>query len=321
MSRQSHLPPRCPITSKYSSSFHNADSTLFIPGRTGEMHAGHRYSPSQNSILEEQPAWLDELLSDSESNGKGVFHRRSASDSVALLEGLVTFPPLASLVREDSTVGDGAISIELSKGMKESGDCSGLEDGCVYGPNSPRGKINSTSSESSIVSALSELVPQRTLGYLSGEVSYGYQICQSDAKGDSLLGACDHDHEMKTVKRHSGQRSRVHKLQYIAELERTVNVLEALESDLTAKAASLFQQRIILSVENNTLKNQISSLQKEKMIKDGQYQSLQKEIERLKTAYTKHLRRQQKSNCDAGPTGDGTLQASWQMLDFRKMSL
>ncbi|XP_068663234.1 uncharacterized protein At4g06598-like isoform X2 [Aristolochia californica] len=268
MSRQSHLPPRCPFISKSSSSHCNSDSTLFTPSRTGEFHPRHRHSSSQSSILEEQPSWLDELLSDSESNTKGVFHRRSASDSFALLEGSATFPPLASFITEDSSVGDGGISIEMSKAMDKTGDCIGLEDGCVYGPNSPRRKINVTSSESSIVSALSELVPQRTLGYLSGEVSYGYQICQSDAKEDSPVGACDHDHETKAVKRHSGQRSRARKIQYIAELEKTVNVLEALESDLTAKVASLFQQRILLSVENCTLKKQITSLQKEKMIKD-----------------------------------------------------
>ncbi|XP_068660650.1 basic leucine zipper 61-like isoform X2 [Aristolochia californica] len=321
MSRQSRLPPRCPFISKSSSSHRNSDSTLSQSRRTGDFHDHHRRSPSQSSILEEQPSWLDELLSDSESNTKGVFHRRSASDSVALLEGLATFPPFASFVKEDSSVGDEGISIEMSKGMEETSNCSGLEDRCVYGPNSPRRKINLTSSESSIVSVLSELVPQRTIGYLPGEVSYGYQICQSDAKEDSLPGACDHDNEMKTVKRYSGQRSRVRKLQYIAELERTVNVLEALESDLTVKAASLFQQRIVLSVENNTLKKKIASLHQEKMIKDGQCRSLQNEIERLKTAYIKHLKNQQKSNCDTGPTVDASLQASWQMLNFAKLSL
>ncbi|KAL5665562.1 hypothetical protein ACJX0J_025670, partial [Zea mays] len=66
----------------------------------------------------------------------------------------------------------------------------------------------------------------------------------------------------------SGQRSRVRKLQYIAELERTVDSLQNIGADLAVRVSSLFQLHNALSMENKQLRIQISSLQRAKLIKD-----------------------------------------------------
>ena len=98
--------------------------------------------------------------------------------------------------------------------------------------------------------------------------------------------------------RRSGQRSRVRKLQYIAELERTVDSLQVIVlifyfnlmlrasvvlilwqyclysfqnmgADLAVRVASLCQLHNSLSMENKQLRIQISTLQHAKLIKDG----------------------------------------------------
>lgn len=46
--------------------------------------------------------------------------------------------------------------------------------------------------------------------------------------------------------------------------------MQALESELAAKVASLLQQRVALSMENRELKQQMLRLQQEKVIVDGQ---------------------------------------------------
>ncbi|XP_077235627.1 bZIP protein isoform X2 [Tasmannia lanceolata] len=245
MSRQAQLPPRCPFQNKGSPSSRVLDSGSLIVPRSDELesyHRRHRRFPSQSSVLDEQPSWLDELLNDPETNVKGTFHRRSASDPVAFLEVPSTLPRLTPLVDKEKPIhsgayrshGEGGLSVKtakytgpVTKQEEETGDCVGLDAGCIFGPNSPRRRSNLTSSEYSIVSAFSEYASRNNFPYLPGNLSHSSETDQSDAKGDACGDAiCDLDPDTKATKRHSGQRSRVRKLQYIAELERTVNVLE-----------------------------------------------------------------------------------------------
>lgn len=46
-------------------------------------------------------------------------------------------------------------------------------------------------------------------------------------------------------------------------------LLQTLESDLAVRVASLLQQRVALSMENNKLKQQLATVRKEKLIVDG----------------------------------------------------
>lgn len=67
--------------------------------------------------------------------------------------------------------------------------------------------------------------------------------------------------------RQFAQRSRVRKIQYIAELERNVQMLQVEGSEVSAELEFLNQQNLILSLENKSLKNRLESLAQEQLIK------------------------------------------------------
>ncbi|RZR94044.1 hypothetical protein BHM03_00022660 [Ensete ventricosum] len=87
--------------------------------------------------------------------------------------------------------------------------------------------------------------------------------------------------------RQSAQRSRVRKLQYISELERSVTSLQARRylrtevSALSPRVAFLDHQRSVLTMGNSHLKQRIAALAQDKIFKDA----LKKEIERLRQVY------------------------------------
>lgn len=250
--------------------------------------------------------WLDELLSDSDSPLRGKFLRRASSDPVTLLDGLAELPVLNTL-KDDET-----------SDSKET--CVGLESACMYGPNSPRSK-EKLSFPDNVISALSNYSFQSPLQYADGNY-----FATGVPQYDTVQGACGSPAEVnldiKLGKRNCGQRSRVRKIQYIAELEKTVHVFQNLETELAVRVASLLHQRASLSLENRELKQQLARLQQEKLIVDGQYQSLRKEVERLKlglsyspdSKISKYYRSNSKSDA-VSP------EAAWQMLDMRKLDI
>ncbi|KAL2549132.1 bZIP protein [Forsythia ovata] len=306
MSRQAHLPPRCPEQKK------TVTRPAFGPASPTscniELHPGgprHHKSISQSSILEEQPAWLNDLLSDSDSNSSGILHRRAASDSFTLLDGLVPLPGLDQL-----------------NGLKTPDSCepdNEFESGCAYGPNSPRRKDKVAFPENAVVSALSEYLLQSPLQHLDATMCVS-GTGEPDSFCDAFASASGTNTDTKLMKRHPGQRSRVRKLQYIAELERTVDILQNLESELAVRVASLYQQRIALSIENNTLKQQVVTLQKERFNSEGEYHSLKKEYERLKMslAYSSTSKLHGWSNSAADLACSGDI---WQTIDMGKLDL
>ncbi|KAL5665141.1 hypothetical protein ACJX0J_025249, partial [Zea mays] len=68
--------------------------------------------------------------------------------------------------------------------------------------------------------------------------------------------------------RQSAQRSRVRKLQYISELERSVTGLQMEVSALSPRVAFLDHQRSLLTVGNSHLKQRIAALAQDKIFKD-----------------------------------------------------
>ncbi|CAI9759838.1 unnamed protein product [Fraxinus pennsylvanica] len=262
-----------------------------------------RKSPS--SILEEQPAWLSDLLSGSDSDSSGILHRRSASDSFTVSGCLVPLPGLEQL--------------DALKTPDSCGPDNEFESGCAYGPNSPRRKGKVAFPENAIVSALSEYVLQSPLQLLDANMCVS-RTAQPDSTGDAFGPGSGTNTEPKLMKRHPGQRSRVRKLQYIAELERTVDILQNLESDLAVRVTSLYQQQLALSMENSTLKQKMVRLQRERFNAEGEYHSLKKEYERLKMflAYSSTSKVHGWSNSAADLSCSGDI---WQTLDMRKLDL
>lgn len=99
--------------------------------------------------------------------------------------------------------------------------------------------------------------------------------------------------------RQSAQRSRVRKLQYISELERSVTSLQAEVSVLSPRVAFLDHQRLLLNVDNSALKQRIAALAQDKIFKDAHQEALKREIERLRQVY--HQQNIKKMENAAGP--------------------
>ncbi|KAD5961869.1 hypothetical protein E3N88_13342 [Mikania micrantha] len=164
-----------------------------------------------------------------------------------------------------------------------------LDSGCVYGPNSPRSKDKASIQENAIVSALSEYA------------SHG------------------------PVK-HSAQRSRVRKLQYIAELERTVENFQNIVSELVVRVESLAEQRIYFSMENSQLKQQLGRLQQEKFVSERKYHCMRNEVERLKRklAYScngSKVRSHFRSNSSGDAEKLNVDTTNWHMIDMGKLQI
>lgn len=276
--------------------------------------------PSEDPFFGEPPCWLDDLLADSGKIPNLPLLRRACSDSDAILDALRTFQSPIFSIEEGDLQPAGETGDSLDAAVRgESG--SGVEVSCVYGPNSPRQKCRLTSSESSIVNAVLENVPSNPLQYLTIDPSTGLHGNVANAKGD----ACDdvnHLDQDKSFKRRSGQRSRVRKLQYIADLERTVDSLQNMGADLAVRVASHFQLRNALSMENKQLWRQIASLQQAKLMKDGQTHFLKKETERLKEISVRHRRSRSVTSCfEPGSIGADPSAINWQTFDMSKLSL
>ncbi|KAL0648702.1 hypothetical protein Bca4012_046993 [Brassica carinata] len=305
MSRPGQLPPRCPIPKKlslnpYADTFYSSSSPV-------ESYISHHHkssSPTQDSTLEEQPAWLDELLGDKTDCGGPSPLRRSASDSVVLLGDI-------------SADFAGFNQSEEDEESLTSEACGELESACVYGPNSPRARNSSSFSGSPIASAFSD---------------YGSQKAPQNAV-DTVKGSICHPHEAdnacgSNAKRNPGQRSRVRKLQYIAELERRVSMLQAVEADLSVRVASLLQTRATLSLENSQMKQQMAILKQDKLIREGEYLLLKKEAQRLNSRLrnfgssnnNNRLARSYSAGSSIGPR-TGSSHLDWNLLDLTKLNL
>jgi len=109
--------------------------------------------------------------------------------------------------------------------------------------------------------------------------------------------------------RQSAQRSRVRKLQYISELERSVTTLQTEVSALSPRVAFLDHQRLILNVDNSALKQRIAALAQDKLFKDAHQEALKKEIDRLRQIYHQQNIKKMSNNQNAAqpqqpPTSD-----------------
>ncbi|XVF24618.1 hypothetical protein REPUB_Repub13aG0142800 [Reevesia pubescens] len=208
--------------------------------QAAEMPSACPHPSSQASILNGKPEDVRvDLPHVGAPNSGGTLIRRAVSDSHALSKALL----------DDSIPGFPAdLDEDNYVGL------TGLESTLIYGPNSPRSK-GSGISDYALVSALSE------------SVSPNYQ----QSVGEPATAS--------TLKRNPWQHSRDRKVQYIAELKRTINTLQTLNKALEVRAVSQKQQCVALSMENNNLMQRLATL-------EGEYQLLKEENERLKLSFS-----------------------------------
>ncbi|XBI63152.1 basic leucine zipper 2-like [Triticum dicoccoides] len=231
--------------------------------------------PPANGGVQQQPSWVDEFL-DFSAAKRGA-HRRTVSDSVAFLD-------------DGNAGGVGAHEFDR------------LDDDqlmCMFSDElAPQRQAASASSPSDHNSVNDEKQDR-------GDAEEAQSDCNGDdgaAPGQPSSPATADPKRVKRIlaNRQSAQRSRVRKLHYISELERSVTSLQTEVSALSPRVAFLDHQRSLLTLGNSHLKQRIAALAQDKIFKDAHQEALKKEIERLSQIY-----QQQQSLRDAQPPADG----------------
>ena len=253
-----------------------------IPMATG----GHRW-PGGGGIVADHghhhggaAAWAEEFAEFAASR-RGA-HRRSLSDSVAFVE----VAPVDCGGEFDRLDDDQLMSMFPDEGG--GGSAPGSENGSSDSDGDKHGAAaGATSCKDRYDDEQNEAAPQ-----------------DQPAPGQASAASSELIQDSKRVKRilanrQSAQRSRVRKLQYISELERSVTTLQNAVSVLSPRVAFLDQQRTILTVGNSHLKQRIAALAQDKIFKDAHQEALRKEIERLRQVY-----QQQNLKMSAAPTSD-----------------
>ncbi|XVF01164.1 hypothetical protein REPUB_Repub04eG0064700 [Reevesia pubescens] len=306
------LPPKSPfptVSPTYTDYVPNnvIGSKVVQKPREGNTH--HQRTSSESLIIEEQPSWLDDLLNEPETPVRRGGHRRSSSDSFAYIDvsnapnldyaaqdecrykNMISAPSWASQEfdyhsHKDARLNSFCADVNLVKQKNRAWDSS--LNAVTHSSGLPSLR------ENTFVQGLgSSCAPQEVEGAPSTarEKQDSVESYPLDAKACAEKKDNCHtkssasDSDTKRAKQQFAQRSRVRKLQYIAELERNVQALQAEGSEVSAELEFINQQNLILSMENKALKQRLESLAQEQVIKYLEQEVLEREIGRLRVLY------------------------------------
>eukprot|EP00249_Psilotum_nudum_P004469 c17984_g1_i3 orf=656-1516(-) len=263
--KQSHLPPKSPMFSSpapalpvHCSSFYTTWSNFPYAGGGPKLHQQTSSSRAPHPPL----SWIDDLLSD---NQKGlpvkISHRRCSSDSVAFLDAPVSFGKIDEIAEEDEYDCKSVASIP-SKGsqdfdrideeqlMSMFADVEPFQKQQMQSPEDSMHTISGTERSPILENpptpsdnnSINELTVDDIRAGEKGKIKSEPEVqstpnmdlaLQQAVKEDimQLSTPIDQSLDPKRAKRilanrQSAQRSRVRKLQYISELERSVNALQ-----------------------------------------------------------------------------------------------
>ncbi|KAL9232091.1 hypothetical protein vseg_007236 [Gypsophila vaccaria] len=315
--KNSLLPPKCPFPSI------NAPYADYVPSSSvgtksfSKSRDGNTYHQrtSSESFIEEQPSWLDELLNEPDTPVRKA-HRRSSSDSFAYLDAAsmsnIDYVP----VSHDESKFRPIVSSPLW-GTHNYDHGKETMQGSLFADSNYYGKHNNRAWESktALGNHPNALQLSRDNGVSHSQGSHAaldvdsvpssgpdkqdlYEYGSQDPKmtsekKDGTHAKASSETDTKRAKQQFAQRSRVRKLQYIAELERNVQALQVEGSEVSAELEFLNQQNLILSMENKALKQRLESLNQEKLIKYLEHEVLEREKGRLRALYQVQQRRQQ----------------------------
>jgi len=311
--KHSLLPPKCPFPSISPSYADYVPSPAVGPkdiAKPREVNSRHQRTSSESFLMEEQPSWLDELLNEPETPARKGGHRRSSSDSFAYTDGANA--SMTDHVTQDEYRFKNMTSVP-SWGSQ---DFEYYKDARQVSFGKPRNlvrgsSLNSVAHQSGLSAKDNFFIESSGLSCLPLDAD-GFQSTATE-KQDSVE-SCPHDSnaafegkdsshaksyasetDTKRAKQQFAQRSRVRKLQYIAELERNVQVLQAEGSEVSAELEFVNKQNLILSMENKSLKQRLESIAQEQLIKYMEHEVLEREIARLRALYQQQ-QQQQPSN-------------------------
>ncbi|KAF1002581.1 hypothetical protein AG4045_010491 [Apium graveolens] len=273
-----------------------------------DVSSQHQRTSSESVLIEDQPSWLDDLLSEPAMPvGRG--HRRSSSDSFAYVDA-------ANAANLDYAAHDEYRSRSISSlhswKSQELDYCKDAHN--AYAKPNSFGKYknrawdspsNVMSHPSGLFHAKDNFVPRHSVSSCASDESNRFLnnateklvLTESglhdtktslERKDSSYAKTSSPETDTKRAKQQFAQRSRVRKLQYIAELERNVQALQAEGSEVSAEIEFLNQQNLILSMENKALKQRLENLTQEQLIKYLEHEVLEREIGRLRTLYQQH---------------------------------
>ncbi|KAL3515679.1 hypothetical protein ACH5RR_022581 [Cinchona calisaya] len=315
--RNSLLPPKSPFPSiaqpyvDYVPSSANGQKGTMRP-QEGSSH--HQRTSSESLIIEEQPSWLDDLLNEPETPVRKGGHRRSSSDSFAYIDaasvGSIDYADLDGS-RYNNMMPVPSWGSQDFDHYRDAQLASFVADSNFFGKHINRAWVASSNSvthlrgfppSSSILQSSGPSRSQQEAGVVPTTASekqnigdYGLQDSKGSCdKRDSSHGnPTTSETDTKRAKQQFAQRSRVRKLQYIAELEKNVQKLQAEGSEVSAEVEFLNQQHLILSMENKALKQRLESLAQEQLIKYVEHEVIEREVGRLQALYQQQQQPQQ----------------------------
>uniref|UniRef100_A0A1J3EBL5 BZIP domain-containing protein n=1 Tax=Noccaea caerulescens TaxID=107243 RepID=A0A1J3EBL5_NOCCA len=291
------LPPKIPFPS-VSASYTEYTPCGLIGSRHGQKLSDekthHQRTSSESHLVEELPFWLDDLLNEPESPARKCGHRRSSSDSYAYLD-------VANATN---------ISLTLQNDFSYRSPVRGIQDldrnqnafyadaNLLKQKNRQRDSLVASAARSCWLPSPRESVGGKNMGvsYMSQEatgetknyaetLSHDSKRFSSEENSSNPQPVAFEADNIKRAKQQFAQRSRVRKLQYISELERNVQALQAEGLKVSAELDFVNQRNLILSLENKALKQRLESIAQEKLIKQLEQEVLENEIGRLRALY------------------------------------
>ncbi|KAF5731824.1 putative Transcription factor RF2a [Tripterygium wilfordii] len=305
------LPPKIPFPSVSPSYVDYVPSNVIGSKafqKPKEASAQHQRTSSETLFVEEQPSWLDDLLNEPETHVRRGGHRRSSSDSFAYVDATnasnidytaqdqYRFKNMAAIpswgsrdfsyhtdARHSSLYGELNLGKQKSRAWEPSMNIVTHSTG-----------LHAMRENISLPNSGSSCSPPEVDGFAS--TNEEQDLAESAPPDPKALSENNDGHakpspsetETKRAKQQFAQRSRVRKLQYIAELERNVHALQAEGSEVSAELEFLNQRNLILSMENKALKQRLENLSKEQLIKYLEQEVLEREIGRLRALYQQH---------------------------------
>ncbi|KAL8160514.1 hypothetical protein V2J09_002051 [Rumex salicifolius] len=249
--KNSLLPPKIPFpsTSTLYSDFNiNPSTGSKMNPKHKDISSYHQRTSSESVIGEEQPSWLDDLLDEPDTPvRKG--HRRSSSDSFAYMDMAgVSNMDYASLLHDQAQSNMSLPQLWRSQNI----DCLKVNQrGSPYAGSNSYTKTMNRTWEWPLTSAKhprnppplrDNIIPFSEGSSSAAEEANSVHSTVAEKQDHGEPGLPDNkyflendgsnanvasDNESKRAKQKFAQRSRVRKLQYIAELERTVQSLQA----------------------------------------------------------------------------------------------
>ncbi|KAL3538525.1 hypothetical protein ACH5RR_001891 [Cinchona calisaya] len=307
--RNSLLPPKSPFPSMaqpYVDYVPNSANGQKGTMRAREGNSHHQRTSSESLLIEEQPSWLDDLLNEPETPVRKGGHRRSSSDSFAYIDA-ANFGSIDYAAQDESRFNNmmpvpswGSQDFDIYRDAQHASFVADLNSLGKHKNRAWDASLNSVThlrgfpSPSNILQSSGSLHAHQDADVVPSTACEKQDIGdsgQQDSKGSYDKKESSHgkpstsETDTKRAKQQFAQRSRVRKLQYIAELERSVQALQAEGSEVSAELEFLNQQHLILSMENKALKQRLDSLAQEQLIKYVEHDVLEREAGRLRAMY------------------------------------